>query len=273
MNSNERKKPASLKDDVEAAVLGAAAVERAVVVEVTGVGAALTLAGVAGAAHWFCSGQTRQKGDRVPGKHEWLAGLLLIAGLLLLGEDPQKPPEYDQAQAIAQEVLEGTRTVLMKELAAKGAAGAIQACSAVALELAKKHEKEGWRIRRVSEKVRNPADTPDSYEARILKEFRTLKAEGRLDALTEHFAVVEENSRRYFRYLKRITIPGPLCLVCHGQAENLSAGVKSRLEELYPRDQATGYAVNDLRGAVSIKIPLPAAHGAIFSTILIRLPG
>jgi hypothetical protein len=29
------------------------------------------------------------------------------------------------------------------------------------------------------------------------------------------------------------------------------------LQKLYPHDQATGYQLDDLRGAVSIEIPLP----------------
>lgn len=36
-----------------------------------------------------------------------------------------------------------------------------------------------------------------------------------------------------------------VCLQCHGQPEGLLPEVKARLQTLYPRDQATGYQLND----------------------------
>ena len=45
----------------------------------------------------------------------------------------------------------------MREMHDKGPVGALSACSTVALALAQKHEQQGWRVRRVSTKVRNPA--------------------------------------------------------------------------------------------------------------------
>ena len=47
----------------------------------------------------------------------------------------------------------------------------------------------------------------------------------------------------------------PQCLACHG--EQIAPDVAARLHELYPDDQATGFAVGDLRGVFWIEYPAP----------------
>jgi len=111
-------------------------------------------------------------------------------------------------------------------------------------------------VRRVSERVRNPGDTPEPYEAAVLRRFAELKARGGLGPATEHVEVVTEGGRQYLRYLRPIAIAGPVCLSCHGPTEQLGADVKTALKTFYPNDQATDYRVGDLRGAVSVKVPL-----------------
>lgn len=186
----------------------------------------------------------------------WPRCFLLASVALLLGAAPAELPKYREAQAIAKRIIEETRGLLFKEVGEKGPAGAIKACSAVALDLARKHEQRGWRIRRVSKKVRNPADIPDPYEVRVLDQFEALTVAGQLGPDTEHAEVVTEEGRPYLRYLKPIMIVSPICLICHGKAEDLVPEVRVQLQTLYPNDQATGYRLHDLRGAVSIKIPL-----------------
>lgn len=56
-----------------------------------------------------------------------------------------------------------------------------------------------------------------------------------------------------------MTIAAPLCLTCHGQPEEIAPEVREKLQTLYPSDQATGYRLNDLRGAVSVAMPLQGA--------------
>jgi hypothetical protein len=41
----------------------------------------------------------------------------------------------------------------------------------------------------------------------------------------------------------------PVCLACHGG--NVDPGVKAKLAELYPEDQATGFREGDFRGGGS----------------------
>jgi len=58
--------------------------------------------------------------------------------------------------------------------------------------------------------------------------------------------------------MRPIFIAAPVCLQCHGEPAKLAPGVAEALKELYPDDQATGYSLGDLRGAISIRIPLEA---------------
>ena len=109
---------------------------------------------------------------------KWISHLAIVLAAVvpqLIAQNAQNIPEYKIAKEIAMQILVEGRNLLMKEVGEKGPAGATQACSAVALDLARKHEKEGWRVRRVSDKVRNPNDQPDAYERSILKKFADLK--------------------------------------------------------------------------------------------------
>ena len=180
-------------------------------------------------------------------KQTMLAGFAAVVLALPVAADM---PEAARARVTAREVLEETRSVL------EGAA--LRVCAAIAQNIARKHEGEGWRVRRVSEKVRNPADTPDADERDVLTFWARERADGRLKATDEHEELLTENGRRYFHYMRPILIAGPVCLQCHGEPAKLAPGVADALKELYPNDQATGYSVGDLRGAISVKIPMEA---------------
>ena len=190
-------------------------------------------------------------------KQTMLAGFAaVVLGLPVAAADV---PEAARARMTAREVLEETKSVLEGALAGgQPAASALRVCAAVAQNIARKHEQEGWRVRRVSEKVRNPADTPDAGERDVLRLWATERAEGRLKATDEHQEILTANGRRYFHYMRPILIAGPVCLQCHGEPAKLAPGVAEALNDLYPNDQATGYSVGDLRGAISVKIPMEA---------------
>ncbi|WP_230369260.1 c-type heme family protein [Paludibacterium denitrificans] len=49
----------------------------------------------------------------------------------------------------------------------------------------------------------------------------------------------------------------PMCLTCHGPAEQIPTEVRQALQRSYPHDKATGYQPGMIRGAVSITRPLP----------------
>lgn len=186
--------------------------------------------------------------------HLLLVGLTLVA--LVLPAVAADPPEVEQARTVATKVLEETKSVLEGALKGGQPAAALRVCASVAQDIARRHEQQSWRVRRVSEKVRNPADTPDAKELAVLRAWQGEKKADRLTPTTERQEIVTEGGRRYVHYMKPIFIAGPVCLQCHGAPDKLAPGVADALKELYPNDQATGYAVGDLRGAVSVKIPI-----------------
>jgi hypothetical protein len=143
---------------------------------------------------------------------------------------------------------------LQKELGGGGPAGAIGVCSDLAPSIAGRISREtGWRVSRVSMKVRNPLlGMPDAWEQKVLLDFekKTLKGDN-IDTMS-YSEVVNEPGGRFFRYMKAISIKQP-CLACHGTEEQIVSQVRTILNERYPHDMATGYKVGDLRGAISIK--------------------
>ncbi len=169
---------------------------------------------------------------------------------------PSDTPEVAQARATAQYVLVATHARLAGAMADQGPLGALQACGAVTQEEARKHEQAGWRVRRVSLRWRNPADAPDAYEAQVLKAFERMRRQGTLRPETEHVGVALLDGKPVVRYLKPITILGAQCLQCHGSRTSIPADVQAALRTAYPKDGATGYRVGDLRGAVSVAVPI-----------------
>lgn len=171
------------------------------------------------------------------------------------------------AQDIAALTAETKKTVLpvvpkvvaaMQEaVAEKGAAGAIPVCKEEAPALIKEKRTEtGWDIRRVSLKARNAERaTPDLWEARQLADFNIRAANGEKIDSIEKSEIVSIDGKQVLRYMKALPT-GDVCLKCHGPADTLDAGLKAKLAESYPHDQATGYAKGQIRGALTVKRPL-----------------
>jgi hypothetical protein len=164
-------------------------------------------------------------------------------------------PANGKGQDLGQ-VLGETKSVLESALQGGQPVGALRVCASVAQNIARRHEREGWRVRRVSEKVRNRADTPNADELVVLRGWQEDHRAGRLAATAEHQKILTEAGRPYLSYMKPIFIAGPMCLQCHGTPDQLGPGVADALKQLYPDDQATGYALGDLRGAISVTIPI-----------------
>ena len=180
--------------------------------------------------------------------------------ILVLPVAAADPPEAERARAVAGQVLERTKAVLQSALSEGRPAAALRVCASVAQGIAREHEQQGWRVRRVSDRVRNPADTPDAYEREVLRTWQEEKTAGRLAPTTERQEIVTEAGQSALRYMRPILIAAPVCLQCHGDPAKLGPGVAEALRELYPGDQATGYSLGDLRGAISVRIPLGASR-------------
>ena len=146
---------------------------------------------------------------------------------------------------------------MQEAVAEKGIAGAIPVCKELAPQLIKEKRLEtGWDIRRVSLKTRNAErGTPDLWEVRQLADFNIRAANGEKPETLEKSEVVTINGKPVFRYMKALPV-ADVCMKCHGPAEGLDAGLRAKLAENYPHDQATGYTKGQIRGALTVKRPL-----------------
>jgi hypothetical protein len=110
------------------------------------------------------------------------------------------------------------------------------------------------RCRRVSLKTRNPERARRTPGRRQLADFNIRAAGEKIESL-ETGEIVTENGKPVFRYMRAIPV-GDVCLKCHGQAEQIEAGLKSELARNYPLDRAFGYEKGQIRGALTVRRPL-----------------
>jgi hypothetical protein len=186
-----------------------------------------------------------------------LLAVALAAGGVARAQEPADPlvqSALTEARVAAGELTTKLKSLLKEELARGGFDGAIAVCAVVAQESTAEY-RETFKndIRRVSLRRRNPANEPDAYERAVLESFDRLPVDERPKA--EHWEVVSENGDESLRYLKPL-VTQPLCLTCHGDKGSMAPAVREALAEHYPDDQATGFEVGDVRGAVTIQIPL-----------------
>lgn len=155
---------------------------------------------------------------------------------------------------------------LMGELSAALSQGgppqAVTVCSEVAQEIQARHGEGGVEVGRTSLRTRNPANRPDAFEHRWLERLEALHAAGELPPEVARVVPVPgdgDGAAQELRYLKPIVIGSDLCLRCHGPRDGLDPEVRRILDERYPDDEATGYAEGDLRGVVTVRVPLAEA--------------
>lgn len=149
--------------------------------------------------------------------------------------------------------------LLLGTLERSGPEAALAVCADSAQLRTARHSTDGVVIRRIGTRVRNPLNTPDSTEARILAYLGVEHAAGRMP--TEYQEVVRNDAGDGWelRYMRPILLQPP-CTACHGAADDLAPGVRALIAARYPDDRAVGYAAGDLRGAISVRVPLPVTR-------------
>lgn len=184
-------------------------------------------------------------------------GLLACTPLgTTMAED--KDANVAESKAVVKEFFTQLKGELGKAMKAGGPIQAIDVCNKTAPGIAKSlSEKHNMEVGRTSLKLRNPANAPDAWEEGVLKKFEERRAAGEDPAKIAYSEVVEEDGKKYFRFMKAIGMP-PVdkmpCLKCHG--ENIAPEVAAKLDQLYPEDKARGYKAGQIRGAFTIKKPL-----------------
>ena len=165
--------------------------------------------------------------------------------------------EIDASRATVSEFMQTLKQELQAGMQDGGPVNAISVCNLSAPAIANTYSvRNDWDVGRTSLRVRNPANAPDPWELSVLEAFEERKRAGEDPAKMEHHEVVRQDGVKKLRYMKAIPT-AQLCLACHG--EHIDSIARSRLEILYPDDQALGYRTGDIRGAFSITQPLGTA--------------
>jgi hypothetical protein len=194
-----------------------------------------------------------------------IAVCLCLAGCQSESEDTQAVPQPAPAAAATAELVQVAagelvnrfqktlKTELMNAIAARQASGAIEVCRDVAPIVSDSFSAEGWTIRRVSDKNRNPENRATLEELAILAGF-VENADG-----PSAFVLIDtlaEDSTRIFRYYAPIYTQ-QLCLSCHGGMQTLSPGVYQAVKKTYPDDKAVGYTIGQVRGMFVVEAKWP----------------
>lgn len=179
------------------------------------------------------------------------SGRIAMGIALVLGAAPLRAesPADARGAALLAPFKQQLQQALQEGLA-QGPVAAISACRVKAPEIAGALSRDGVRMGRSSNRLRNPANAPSPWVAAILDDY--LADPGRR---APRGVDLPDGRRGYVEPI----LTKPLCLSCHG--ESLAPAVEARIRELYPQDQATGFRVGDLRGVFWVEFPAgSAAH-------------
>lgn len=171
--------------------------------------------------------------------------LLFFAGMLGFAAVHVEAQESEHAQGprilapFKQDLAQALRDGL-----AQGTVQAIAACQLKAPEIADTLSRNGVRLGRTSDRLRNPSNTAPAWVVPILEAYATNPS----DRAPRTVSLGDDRAG----YVEPIVLQ-PLCLTCHG--ENLAPELLSRINELYPADWAVGYKVGDLRGVFWAEFP------------------
>jgi hypothetical protein len=120
-----------------------------------------------------------------------------------------------------------------------------EVCKPVGMQAMKLSQDNGWQVKQIANKYRNPAHAPDNLHSRMaLAEF---DQNPELVGFWERETLNGQEGTRYYR---RINVEAS-CLACHGAEDSRPQFVK----ENYPQDRAYDFNVGDLRGMYAVFLP------------------
>ncbi len=187
---------------------------------------------------------------------------LLLSGLLTSTIVLANPYESEQEE-LASVIETGQKSSMLllktlggnlkKHMKAGGPIAAAEFCMTNAFTLTDKVGNdlgEDVTVKRISLKERNPANRPATdEESTVLNTFQALQDNNIL--LPKY--LVEQVNKDTYKYYKPLSINKGVCLKCHGDISK-DKEVEAYIGENYPADKATGYKLNDLRGAIVVTI-------------------
>ncbi|MBT8186989.1 MAG: DUF3365 domain-containing protein [Croceitalea sp.] len=136
---------------------------------------------------------------------------------------------------------------LMGKIQQEGVLQAVKFCNEQAYPLTDSMaQKLNAKIKRVSDKPRNVANVANEEELAHIAHFKeVVAADDKVEPI-----MVQKGEEVHFYYP---IVTNSMCLNCHGNKQsNIEPKVLTTLAELYPKDRATGYDINEVRGIWSI---------------------
>ena len=191
-------------------------------------------------------------------------GVLLFIVTGIAGAQSAPPSTIDASlvqstRGIAGELLGQLGQKLKAAMSTDGPVAAVSVCKESAPAIARQLSiANDAKVTRVGTRVRNQnMGVPNAWQKEALTQFEARLSQGEKAADIEFWQVADNgHGKSELRYAKAIAIQ-PQCLSCHGSAQDIAAQLSEKLRIEYPNDQATGYSVGQLRGAVVVTRPIP----------------
>ncbi|HRV55250.1 MAG TPA: DUF3365 domain-containing protein [Mangrovimonas sp.] len=132
---------------------------------------------------------------------------------------------------------------LLNAIKTKGTEGAVSFCSTRAIPLTDSMAVVlNARIKRVSDKNRNPSNAANEQELKYIKEIQELLRDGNE---TKPQMIETENTITCYYPI----ITNDMCLQCHGKmGSTMTQQTYTKIKSVYAEDKAIGYSENELRG-------------------------
>ncbi len=156
-----------------------------------------------------------------------------------------------QANQAIKEFAETLKAALMLSMQTDGSVKSIAVCKDIAPKVAQQvSAKYNLDVSRTALKVRNPDNTADEWETKVLRNFEKGLEDGETIKKLSFSEQVETNGVNQWRMMKAIGTD-LVCITCHG--EKIPEPIQAELNKLYPDDQATGFKTGSIRGAFTVK--------------------
>ncbi|MEM0517258.1 c-type heme family protein [Aequorivita flava] len=164
------------------------------------------------------------------------------------GQNNTEPTLQERGMQMAQTTKAALGKNLMGQIQKNGVIAALDFCNIQALpitdSMATVHKAH---IKRVTDKTRNALNAANASELKYIENFKKQVAAGE----EVNPILVEKNMETEFYYP---IVTNSMCLKCHGTpGKELESLTLAKIQELYPKDKATGYGENEVRGIWSIR--------------------
>ncbi len=160
--------------------------------------------------------------------------------------------KVQQARVHAKALGGALKSRLKQAIQSGGLEAGVEECQLAAEPIAEGLSQNGWEVGRTALKVRNPNTAPDEWEREQLALFTSLlekaKLEGKQPSMPMDTSEYDSDSGE-FRYMMAIQ-QGQVCMACHGG--QVAPSVKETILKHYPKDEATGFELGELRGAFTL---------------------